>query len=88
MTDRDQIIAWARECTAPEWWDEPATGWHMGMDLVRFASIAQAHESEQCARVCEEARSRIFPFHDKPVLDAANNVAVNIAAAIRGRAEK
>ena len=77
MTDRDQIIAWARECTAPEWWDEPATGWHMGMDLARFASLVAAHEREQCARVCEA-----MGWVD------GDGTAMEFADAIRGRAEK
>lgn len=44
-----------------------------------------AAEREACAKVCEEAKSRIFPFYDKTTLEAAHNVATNLADAIRAR---
>lgn len=55
---KDKIIALARDATAPEWWDNE-DGWHMGMDLQRFAdsvaAAAVAAEREACARVCDDA---------------------------------
>lgn len=67
--NRDDVIRMARECTAPEWWDEPATGWHMGLDLERFAQLvaaqAAAEEREACAKVCKEiADSEKLAWHE------------------------
>lgn len=52
--NRDDVIRMARESTAPEWWDEPATGWHMGLDLVGFALLVAQHEREECAKLAED----------------------------------
>lgn len=41
--NREQVIRMAREACAPEWWDE-GTGFHMGLDLERFAALVAAAE--------------------------------------------
>lgn len=44
--NREQVIRMAREACAPEWWDE-GTGFHMGLDLARFAALVEAAEREK-----------------------------------------
>jgi len=54
MIPREEILRMARESCAPEWWDE-AGGFHMGLDLMRFAALVAAEEREACAKVCTPA---------------------------------
>ncbi|MGC4396035.1 hypothetical protein [Hydrogenophaga sp. T2] len=48
MTDRDQIIAWAREAGF-----KPQS-LYMEAKLERFASLVAAHEREQCAQIADD----------------------------------
>lgn len=41
--NREEVIRMARESCAPEWWDE-GTGFHMGLDIARFAALVSAAE--------------------------------------------
>lgn len=93
MTDRDLIIAWAREAHGPitgKWWDMDTAA------LQRFASLVAAHEREQCARVCDRYEAehwRGYKSNDpseraNPHTEGLSDGAGECAAAIRGRAEK
>lgn len=48
-----QIIELAREATAPEWFDDGAPGWHMGLDLKKFATLLLERFGQQTAVVQE-----------------------------------
>ena len=78
MTERDQIIAWAREAHGPitgKWWDMDTAA------LQRFASLVAAHEREKWARlVLDDAHAITF--------QTIGQYRTALAAAIRGRAEK
>lgn len=52
VSDIDRI---ARECCAPEWHDESAKGWHMGLDLRAFADRVRRH-SQECPECDAQAR--------------------------------
>lgn len=75
---RDDTLRMARECTAPEWQDDSAEGWHMGMDIFRFASLIAAAEREACAQVCDGQ-------HDMARTSTGAARADACAAAIRAR---
>lgn len=52
--------------------------------LLRFAALVAAAERERCAKVCDEARDAIWPYHKPDVLNAACTVCENLANRIRG----
>lgn len=83
---RDDILRWARACTAPEWMDDPASGWHMGMDVLRFANIVAANavaaEREACAKACEYRAMALDNSGNQYVRDHA---ALDCAHSIRAR---
>lgn len=85
MTDRDQIIAWAREagfdiCGASGQRPNEVTveDFICTEEIERLIRIVAAHEREQCA-IAAEKQARWIGY---------NAHAEAIAAAIRGRAEK
>lgn len=85
MTDRDQIIAWAREAGLLPDSSHPAPETRYlraRQDAAqRFASLVAAHEREQCARVCDAEAANWVQNSD-------GQVSLNgVAAAIRGRAD-
>lgn len=68
--NKADINRMARECTAPEWHDDSADGWHMGLDLIRFASLVAAAEREACAKVCDSTPGHPF----RPSIEAAHAI--------------
>jgi len=72
---REDIIRMAREAgfTAGE-------VAHMGDNFIRFAEIVAAHEREECAKVCDDARDNSSTL--------AHTVCINLARRIRERGEK
>lgn len=64
-----------------EWMNTPL------YDLAAVASdiaAAVAAERERCAKLCDDARNAISPYHDQDVLTAARAVCENLADSIRG----
>lgn len=49
-----------------------------------IAAQLVAAERERCARICDEARAAIWPYHEPEVLNAACTVCENLANRIRG----
>lgn len=47
------VAEMARSACAPEWWDESNAGFHMGLDLQRFAAQIAEAEREACAKLCD-----------------------------------
>lgn len=45
---------------------------------------AKEFERERCAKLCDEARDAIWPYHEPVVLNAACTVCENLANRIRG----
>ena len=77
---RDEIIKMAESCSAPEWWEGRQDGWHMGLDLERFAALVAAAEREACAKVAEETPTALLP--------SGWFLSERVANAIRARGEK
>ena len=48
-----------------------------------YAAAAVAAERERCARICNDALSAIWPFHEPPVIRTAETVCRNLADRIR-----
>lgn len=83
-----EIVDMARQACAPEWWDASAHGWHMGLDLVRFAALVAEREREACAQLCEDIEDeyRRNEGGKYPELKSdAQTGASDCAAAIRAR---
>jgi len=52
--------------------------------LRRIVAAAVAAERERCAKLCEDARDAVWPYHARVVVDAACTVCENLAHRIRG----
>ena len=61
--------------------------WHKSAlhHLEAFAALVRADEREECAKVCDVTKARIWEFHPYAVREAAHSVCANLAAAIRAR---
>jgi hypothetical protein len=44
-------------------------------------------EREACAKMCEDAKAKIWEYHTAEMKDAAGNVCINLASAIRARGQ-
>jgi hypothetical protein len=75
--NKDDIIRLAREALLPSC--------HLTHPkaLERFAALVAAAEREECAKVCEEERERLFWGHNVQAISADK-----LAEAIRARGEK
>jgi hypothetical protein len=61
-------------------------------DLLDYGAACAAAERariiEECAKVCDAARARIWEYHDETVKETASNVCTNLATEIRDLAVK
>jgi hypothetical protein len=53
--------------------------------LMELVTVSVAAEREACAKVCDDALTKIWEYHSAEVKHAAGNVCNNLAAAIRNR---
>jgi hypothetical protein len=74
--DREEIIRMAREAGIPGAWD---LNW-FDPYLDSFAALVAAHEREECAKVCDDARDNSS--------NPAHTVCINLAHRIRARGTK
>ena len=56
-------------------------------DLKAFAKLVREDEREACAKVCDDALTKIWEYHSAEVKSAAGNVCSNLATAIRARGQ-
>jgi hypothetical protein len=48
------------------------------------AEYARQEEREACAKLCDQARAAVWPYHDAEVFRVAQTVCENLASRIRG----
>jgi hypothetical protein len=53
-------------------------------DAVILAETAREVERERCAKLCDEARAAVWPYHEAEVFKVAQTVCENLANRIRG----
>ena len=76
--NRDDIIRMAREAGIRDCTCNKTLGC-----IERFAELVRADEREECAKVCEAERERLFWGHNVQAVSADK-----LAAAIRARVDK
>lgn len=84
---REEIIRMARDAgVVPSLVETTGTYFAHVEALANAAYEAgAAAEREQCAKVCEDAKSLIWNLSDDAIKSAGNNVCDNLADAIRAR---
>lgn len=55
--------------------------------LQDFENLVREDEREACAKVCDDALTKIWEYHSAEVKSAAGNVCTNLATAIRARGQ-
>ena len=81
------IMDMAKEAGMPIIWVSD-TGVLKWSDLEAFAALVRADEREACAKVCDDALTKIWEYHSAEVKSAAGNVCTNLATAIRARGDQ
>ncbi len=84
MTKED-IIAMAQEARDQVSKELPPNMFDLDLFYERFVALVRADEREACAKVCDDALTKIWEYHPAEVKHAAGNVCTNLAAAIRAR---
>jgi hypothetical protein len=81
--NKEEIIEMARHADR-EWdCDRDMFEW-----LETFAKLIAEKEREECAKVCETAKEKIWEYHEENVKNASFNVCINIAKLIRARRQE
>ena len=57
-------------------------------EYCKFAELIAEKEREECAKVCETAKEKIWEYHEENVKNASFNVCINIAKLIRARGQE
>ena len=57
-------------------------------ELKLFAKLISEKEREECAKVCETAKEKIWEYHEENVKNASFNVCINIAKLIRAKGQE